>query len=192
MYIKSAEPCREKATTLVEMMVAVGLFSISGMALATIFLFSVKSFAAMTNYANLDRENRSAMDLLTREVRQAQCVTAYSSNSTGNSLTLSNQSGSLVTFSFSSANKELRRAYNGGGYQVLLTNCDLLNFSLFMRPPQSNDTYALYPPAIGTSNWQKTVKVVQLTWKTSRSIPAGPLNSENIQTARIVMRNQQD
>jgi hypothetical protein len=29
-----------------------------------------------------------------------------------------------------------------------------------------------------------------LTWKTSRSLPGGLINSENIQTARIVIRKQ--
>ena len=192
MFIKTGQPSGRRAWTLVEMMTALGVFSISGMALATIFVFSIKSFAAMANYSSLDRENRSAMDLLTREIRQAQCVQNYSSNSAGNSLTLSNQSSGLVTFAFNSSNKQLSRAYNNGTPQILLTNCNLLNFSLFMRPPQSNDTYSLYPPAMDTTNWQRTVKVVQLTWKTSRLIPAGPVNSENIQTARIVLRNQQD
>ena len=48
--------------TLVEMTVAMAVFSISGLALASVFLFSIKSFAAMGNYAVLDQANREAMD----------------------------------------------------------------------------------------------------------------------------------
>jgi hypothetical protein len=48
----------------------------------------------------------------------------------------------------------------------------------------------VFPLASG--NWTQSVKVVQLTWKTSRHVPSGPVNSENIQTARIVIRKQQD
>ncbi len=72
---------RVRGHTLVELIVAMGVFSISGLALASVYLFAIKSFAAMGNYAALDQSNRQAMDLLTREIRQAKQVTAYSTNS---------------------------------------------------------------------------------------------------------------
>src|SRR6516225_9493611 len=87
----------QAAWTMAEMMVATGVFSISGLALATIFLFCVRSFAAMTNYAVLDKANRHAMDILTQEIRQAQKVLSYSSNSTSTSLGILNGSGVNVT-----------------------------------------------------------------------------------------------
>jgi hypothetical protein len=45
---------------------------------------------------------------------------------------------------------------------------------------------------VATNSWQLTGKVLQLTWKTSISQPNGIANSENVQTARIVIRKQQD
>jgi hypothetical protein len=179
------------AWTLVEMMVAVGLFSLSGAALATLYMFSIKSFAAMANYAVLDQENREAMDRITREIRQAKEVRNYVTNSTSSSLTLLNGDNQEVTYTFDARNQRLLRTVLGDS-SIMLTNCSLLHFSLFTRPPPTNGVFEGYPAVIGSANWQKTVKVVQLTWKARRQVPAGPINSENIQTARIVIRKQQD
>jgi type II secretory pathway pseudopilin PulG len=185
--LPSKRQCKQ-GWTLVEIMVAAGLFSLSSLALGTIFLFSLKSFASMANYAMLDRENRAAMDVLTREIRQAKLVTGYVTNASGNSLSIRNGDGQDVTFSFDSANQQFVRTVNGYS-GVLLTNCNLLSFNLFQRTPQGSN-FGMFPITYG--NYTQSVKVVQLTWKTSRLVPAGPVNSENIQTARIVIRKQQD
>src|SRR5262245_59391878 len=114
---------RVDAYTLVEMMVALGLFSISALALATIFMFSIKSFASMANYAELDRENRAAMDIITRDLRQARAVLGYTTNSTGNTLSIIDETGNKVTYSFNFAKQEFRRTSYWTS-QVLLTNCN--------------------------------------------------------------------
>jgi prepilin-type N-terminal cleavage/methylation domain-containing protein len=174
--------------TLVEMMVAVGIFSIAGAALMTIYIYSLKSFASLANYSLLDQENRHAMDLLTKELRQARYIKNYSTNSSGNSLTFRNGDGYDVTYAFSPTKKLMTRQVNNTT-TMILTNCDLLDFHLFQRNPNSN-SYGLFP--VASANWTQTVKVVQLTWKTSRHVANGPINSENVQTARVVIRKQQD
>jgi prepilin-type N-terminal cleavage/methylation domain-containing protein len=190
MFIKHAHtPVR--AWTLVEMMVAVAVFSIAALALASIFLFSVRSYAAMANYAVLDQYNRQAMDQLTYEIRQAQQVTGYSSNATSSSLSIINGSGLNVTYTFDAGHQQVRRTASDGSSKVLLTNCNLLTFGLYMRPP-TNGTFDVYPVNM-TTNWQQMVKVVQLSWKTAMNIcPTTLVNSEDIQTARIVIRKQQN
>lgn len=177
-------PKSKGAWTLVEMSVAVGLFSMSAVVLATLYTFSTRSFAAMANYAVLDQNNRQAMDQLTYEIRQAREVSDYTSNS----ITILNGDGMGVTYRFVPQTKQMVRTDSDGNRKVLLNNCNLLSFNLFQRNP-INGTFDEYPAA--TNNWQQTVKVVQLTWKTSRSLP-GLLNSENVQTARIVIRKQQN
>ncbi len=177
--------------TLVEMMIAVGLFGISATALGTLYMFSIKSFAAMANYAMLDQENREAMDRVTREIRQAKQVVDYVASSTSSSLTLLNGDDQQVTYTFDADKQQLLRIV-AGNPSVMLTNCSLLRFNLFTRPPPTNSVFDGYPVVVGPANWQKTVKVVQLTWKAARRVPAGPVNSENIQTARIVIRKQSD
>ncbi len=182
---------RTAAWTLVELMVSVGVFSIAGLALAIIFMFSLRSYTAMANYAVLDQYNRQAMDQLTYELRQAQAVTGYDSNSTSSSLSILNGSGVPVTYTFDAGNQQVRRVAADGSFKVLLTNCNLLNFGLYMRPP-TNGSFEVYPVPMGT-NWQQMVKVVQLSWKTSMTIsPTMNVNSEDIQTARIVIRKQQN
>jgi len=182
MFIKSAAITR-RGHTLIEMIVAVAVFSVVGLALMSVYLFAMKSFAAMGNYAVLDQANRQAMDLLTREIRQAKQVTAYSTNS----ITIVNGDTLTVTYLFRPQTRQMIRSASDGSYQVLLDDCNLIDFRLFQRNPV-NGSYDIYPAAAG--NWQQTVKVVQLSWRTSRSIFNGLAQSENVQTARIVIRKQ--
>lgn len=169
--------------TLVEVAVALGVFSIVGLALASASMFCIKSFAAMGNYAILDKANREAMDTLTREIRQAKQVTAYSTNS----ITIVNGDTLTVTYMFRPLSKQLVRTASDGSYRVLLNDCSLLDFKLYQRNPVGG-SYDIYPAATG--NWQQTVKVVQLAWKCSRTVLNGLVNSENVQTARVVIRKQ--
>ena len=186
MFIKrSAKPLG--AWTLIEMVMAVGVFAVAGAALSTTFIFSVRSFAALNNYCTLDRANRQAMDKLTSEIRQAKQVTNYTTNGVS-TLTILNGDGVQVTYTFSPTTKQMLRT-DGTSTQVLLTNCNLLNFSLFSRAP-INYSFDSYP--VATNNWQQTVKVVQFTWKTSMTLPNAQVNSENVQTARVVIRKQDD
>src|SRR5262245_20815318 len=130
MYIKaSTRPRFAAAFSLVEVMVATGVFSIAGLALALVFMGSIKSFAAMANYAELDRENRLAMDQITKEIRQAKQVTSYHTNGSGNTFSIRNGADQDVTYSFNADRKELRRTVSGVD-AVMLTNCNLLNFTL--------------------------------------------------------------
>ena len=176
------------AFTLVEMMVSVAVFSIVGLALMTIYVYSIRSFAALTNYSMLDKENRLAMDKMTFEIRQAKQIVNYTTNGSS-SLTILNGNNDTVTYSFDPTLKQMVRQTGSGESQVLLTNCDLLSFSLFKRTPVTN---SLQPYDITTNDWQNSVKVIQLTWKTSCTLPNAQVNRENIQTARVVIRKQQN
>jgi len=168
--------------TLVEILVATGLFSLAGLALGSVYLFSTTSFAALVNYAELDKINRSAMDIMSKEIRQAQAVTA----ATASSLSIINGDGENVSYTFNSYSGKLLRIA-GGTSQTLLSDCKLLAFNLYQRNPVSG-TYDIYPAA--TNNYSQTVKCISLSWKASRKMPSGNDVSENIQTARVVIRKQ--
>jgi hypothetical protein len=189
MYIKRVPKARQ-AWTLVEMMVAAGIFSLCALALMGLYVFSVKSMASMYSYSLLDQNNRQAMDQLTREIRQAKKVLTFNTNSITILTSDTNGfDGPTVTYSFSPSVKRMLRSSSDGTTKVLLDNCNLLSFQLYTRCP-SNGTFGIFPVAM--NNWQQTVKVLQLTWKTSIIQPSSIANSENIQTARIVIRKQQD
>jgi type II secretory pathway pseudopilin PulG len=182
-------PKARRAWTLVEMMVAVGIFSLAGIGLMGLYLFSVKSMASMYNYCLLDQYNRQAMDQLTREIRQATKVLNYTTNSVTILAANDDGSTSTVIYSFSPSTKKMLRTSSDGTSKALLNDCSLLSFQLFTRCP-SNGVFGSFPVAV--NNWSNTVKVLQLTWKTSMSLSSGTVNSENVQTARIVIRKQQD
>ena len=90
-----------------EMMVAVGIFSLVGMALMGTYIFGVKSMASMFSYAMLDAYNRQAMDELTREIRQSKRVLAYTTNSITVLAAKPDGTTSRVTYSFNPTSKKL-------------------------------------------------------------------------------------
>ena len=173
------------------MMTATAIFALCGLALMGLYLFCIKGMASMYNYALLDQYNRQAMDHMTSEIRQATRVLGF----TTNSLTLQTADpegrlGPQVTYQFNAPSQKLIRTSTDGTSQLLLNNCSLIQFSLYTRVP-TNGTYNCYP--VATGSWSNTVKVIQLTWKTAiTNCPSTIGNSENIQTALVVIRKQQD
>jgi hypothetical protein len=183
----SPAPRARQGWTLVEMMVAVGVFSLVGIALMGTYIFSVKSMASMYSYSLLDQYNRQTMDQITREIRQSKNVLAFTTNSI--TILTANDDGTdgpQITYNFSPGTKKLLRSSSEGGSKLLLNNCSLLEFKLFTRCP--SNVFGVFPVAV--NEWSNTVKVLQLTWKTSITQPNNIANSENIQTARIVIRKQ--
>ncbi len=191
MSIKPPFQCR-RAYTLLEMLIATAIFSLSGMALAFLVVFVTRSFQGVTNYAVLDKYNRQAMDSVTAEIRQATKFVNCASNATSRTLTILNGDGSNVTYTFDANRQRLTRRVEGGSTTILLTNCSLLNFNLYLRPPPAGSFDEYHPVDMTQDNWQATVKIVQLTWKTAMQLfPTPTFNSEDVQTARIVIRKQQ-
>src|SRR6266481_9302960 len=173
----------KRGFTLVEMLIATGLFGVASAAVCSIYLFSTRGFASMATYADLDKINRTAMDTLTREIRQARLVSDVQSNS----FSLINGDGVSVTYWFNTGLKQFMRSANDGSSKVLVPNCDLISFSVFQRNNIAG-TWDQYP--VASSNWSEYVKVIQLTWKASQAVPLGPGVSENVQTAKIIIRKQ--
>src|SRR5258707_14206512 len=121
MFISSGRKSK-RGFTLVEMLLATGLFGIASAAVCSIYLFSTRSFAAMATYADLDKINRLAMDTLTKEIRQARLVT----NVETNSFSLINGDGVAVTYWFNSGQKQFVRSATDGSSKVLVTDCSLI------------------------------------------------------------------
>jgi prepilin-type N-terminal cleavage/methylation domain-containing protein len=169
--------------SLVEMIVAIGLFGIVSVAVCTIYLFSTRAFASLANYAELDKINRTAMDTLTKEIRQARLVTDV----TTNSVSIINGAGISVTYRFEASSRRFMRFAADGTSKVLVSDCSLLNFDVYQRNNIAG-TWDQYP--VASHDWSEYVKVIRLTWKAYRPVPGGPGVSENIQTAKIIIRKQ--
>lgn len=181
MFIK--QNSRRVAFSLLEMLVAVGIFSVVGASVGTAYLFGLRSFQGLSNYAKLDKQNRQAMDLITKEIREAYGVLDFKNGSSAY-ITILDGNTNTIKYSFNNSAQTMSRYTNGTLDKVLLQNCSLVKFHLGMRPGKTN-TWGYYQ----TTN-VNDAKVVDLTWKTGIQLRTGLTNSENIQTAQIVIRKQ--
>jgi len=164
---------------LSEMLVTFGITGLLMVAVASLALFSGRSFVALANYVDLDDHNRLAIDQLTRDLRQANRVI----NATTNSLTMQDSDGIDIVYSYDPAERTFKRV-KAGVTSVLLHECERLSFSLGQRNAVEG-SYDVYPAATAA-----TAKVVNVAWLCSRSILGVKENTESVQTARIVIRKQ--
>jgi prepilin-type N-terminal cleavage/methylation domain-containing protein len=176
---KSSRSQRRFGFTLLELMFSLGITGLLMTAVCSFSIFSGRSFAVLFNYVDLDDANRIAVDQITRDVRQANRVTAYAANS----LTLEDSDGMPLSYSYDATARTLTRAKSGVS-RVLLKQCDRLDFSIGQRNAVGG-SYDVYPAATPA-----TCKVVNVSWICSRTILGIRNNTESVQTARIVIRKQ--
>lgn len=179
MFTSLAQPsARSRGFTLVELMVASALGLLASTAILMMWSFTTRSFCAMTNYTDLSLVSRKALDTLSRDIRQAKTVTAY----TTNSITLQDINGNTFRYSYDPSKRTLV-SVRGGVTTTNLTSCDSLQFWIYQRTPKSN-SFECYTPASVTNT-----KLVQVTWSCSRTILAAKVNTETIESAKITLRN---
>jgi hypothetical protein len=169
-----------RAFTLVEILVAT---SISVFVLATMmvaFVVLSRSFNAIGNYADLDRQSRNTLEVMVRDIRQTGGLT----NWTSTSLSFTNLDGNLLSYSYST-NSRLLSYTNGstGESSVLLSNCISLSFSIFQRTP-TNGPICFYSASNAIS-----AKGIMMSFTCLRTNYLGLTDSEFIESASIVMRN---
>jgi hypothetical protein len=179
--------------TLVEVMVGVALSSILLAMASSLWLFGSRSFAAMGNYADMDAKSRNALDLMSRELRQASQVVAFQNTGTTRWLTVTNPSlGTGATYMWTATPRTLVCKQTGQPDQIYLTECDRWDFNLFQRAPQKSGSYVFYPATNISGGYDlSTCKLINMSWKCSRTILGSKMNTESVQTAQIVMRNKQ-
>ena len=183
----------ENAFTLAEMMVGLGVGSLVLAAAASVWLFGSRSFAAIGNYVDLDNKSRSALDLMSRDIREATGVTGFQDKGPTKFLTLTNTlRGTATTYTWSEAAQTLVCQKSREPDQVLLTECDRWDFTLFQRFPQKAGTYVFFPATNTAGGYDLTIcKLINMSWKCSRTILGSKLNTESVQTAQLVLRNKQ-
>jgi Prokaryotic N-terminal methylation motif len=180
--------------SLMEFMVAIGLASIVFAAVMALTLFGTRSSLAIVNYSDLDAKSRYALDLFSREIRQATAVTSISTNGSSQSLTFTNASqGVTVSLNYDTNAHTVTMVKTGQPDFTALTGCDRFDFNLYQRTPLVTATNILYYPATNTSGvlTLSMCKLISLDWKCSRQILAQKVNTESVQAAQIVLRNKQ-
>jgi prepilin-type N-terminal cleavage/methylation domain-containing protein len=181
MCSKFSSPKRRTGFTLVELLVTMGVGSIVMMAIASLSLYTGRSFATMANYVDLDNASRAALDIMTSDIRQATFLDSFATNR----LTFTDYDGGELVFEYNTTAKTLSRI-KGDVTKVLLRECDELVFRMYQRNfiPGSYDL-------VSTTN-SALCKAVDVSWTCSRRILGSRLNTESVQTARVVIRKQQD
>jgi len=167
--------------TLSELLVTIGVGSIVFVAIASLSLYTGRSFASLGNYAELDNNSRNALDVLTRDLRQVNFLDSFTSTT----LVLEDSDKKTLMFIYE-PNKRIFYRVKEGVTNLLLTGCDELIFKTYQRNPIPG-SYDLVP----TTN-AVNCKAIDVSWVCSRRVLNGLINTESIQTARIVIRKQQD
>lgn len=168
---------RTAGMTLIEMVVASGVGTLILTAVALLSMFGARSFAAMGNYGDLDRKSRNALDTLSKEVRQSRALISFSPTK----LVFQDNDTNSLTYTYSPSARTLTRI-KGTERVVLLSGCDYLNFDISQRNPSNQFTF--WP----TTN-VSMAKLIDVSWKCSRTILGAAVNTESVQTAKIVIRN---
>ena len=179
-FTESRRAQRSAAATLIEYIISIGVGSIALAAIVSFSIYTGRSFAGIMNYVELEGQSRAALDGMIKDIRQTGLLTGFTSNK----LTFQDYDTKPLVYEFSPSGRTLTRTKDGAS-KTLLTGCDSLSFSIFQRNT-TNGTYDQYPTSLQASN----CKVVQVTWTCSRIITGTKLNTETVQTAKIVIRNQ--
>ena len=164
--------------TLTEMMVAVGVGSLVLMGIGTIFTTSSMSFAAMGNYITMDHASRSAMDQMTRDIRQSKNLISYSTNQLVFDY---DGAGTKLVYNWDPSSQQLTEWQTGGQTNVLLSHCVALTFSMFNNTPLPGGTFA-------STTTVSAGKSFVVAWKCSQTILGRTVSSEDMQQALIVTR----
>ena len=162
----------DRGMTLTEMMVAIAVGSLVLMFMSVVFAGSARCFVATGNYVSMNCGSRNALDKMTREIRRAGNLTAY----TTNRLQFTTLASTLV-YQWDANSHQLTEWQTGSQTNILLTGCDELAFSMYKGS---------LTPAANVSE----AKAIGVTWKCSRTILGKKMNTEDEQQALIVMRNK--
>jgi Tfp pilus assembly protein FimT len=182
---------RQRAMTLVEVMVASGIGSIVIAIVAVLMVFAARSFAALANYQALDQDSSTAADLMSKEIRAATSVTSFQNTGDTRWIVLANTNASpayTVRYEWTGANQTLTaKRSDQPDTDVLLRGCERWDFTFQQRTPLPGPQFGF---STNMAN-QAECKLVTMTWKCSRTLNGTRLfNTETVQTAQIVLRNQ--
>jgi hypothetical protein len=184
---------RRGGFTLVEFIVATSISMILMTVVCLLTINGARTFLALGNYSQLDSQSRNALDRISQELRQSTALLAFTTNANSKSLTLTNtDQGKSLILTWTGDTRTLSFSGTGQRAQNLLTECDRWDFALYNRAPNVTPTnITFYPATNGAGVLDPTrCKLVNMSWKCSRTIMGSKLNTESVQTAQIVLRNK--
>ncbi|MGV3773653.1 MAG: PilW family protein [Verrucomicrobiales bacterium] len=172
---------REAGASLVELLVSLAVGSVVLAAIGSLMFYTGRSFSSLANYVDLDNYSRTALDTMSREIRQTRRLVSGSETA----LEFEDFDGKKLAYIYDATARTLVREHNGvRDPNALLKECNYLKFTLYQRNPVAG-SYDQYPTADAA-----TCKLVQLRWVCSRDLVHARWNTESVQSAKIVIRNQ--
>lgn len=167
--------------TLVESLIASAIGALILGGITTTYIFSLKSFRAISNYAEIHADGRLAVDYFSRDVRAVNSITSFNaSNLVATIPTAFSSSGAVIsnkTVTYSMSKGALYRTDSSTGKtSMLATNIYQLTFSLFDKVGNSTTL---------TGNAKGIQVDIQL-----RKIVISKIQSEDYLSARLDMRNK--
>jgi Tfp pilus assembly protein PilE len=181
----------QRGMTLVELMVGFGI-GLTVLAMVTVLtVFAVRSFAALANYQALDQASALAADLMGQEVRKATSVVSFQNAGTNKWIVFANTNASPVyTIRYEWTEEDgllTAKRSDQADPEVLLRDCDRWDFTFFQRTPLPSPSFGF---STNMAN-QAECKLVSMMWECSRTLGGTELlNTETVQTAQFVIRNQ--
>jgi prepilin-type N-terminal cleavage/methylation domain-containing protein len=183
--IRSRKP--KHGFTLVEMMVAMALSSMLMAVVGLLSVYSARTFAAMENYTDLDVHSRNALDVIGQELRQATAVVDSQTVTSVRYVSLTNANAGIgLKVIWSVPEHTLVFQKTGQPSRTCLTGCDRWDFGLYNKAPNLSSTNISFNTATNLAD----AKVINMSWKCSRTILGNKINTESVQTAQIVLRNK--
>jgi Tfp pilus assembly protein PilW len=170
--------------TLTETMVALGVGMIVLVFVMFLFVSGLSNFQGLGNYAELSNQSRLTLDKMSQDIRECTQIVSCQNSGPVETLSLTNAfDNTQVTYTWNSTNNVLTCDKTGQATQTYLTGCDSWTFSLYQRTPQNNWTFYT------TTNLAQC-KLINMSWKCSRMILGKKINTENMVTAQLVLRNK--
>ena len=180
MFIKPSISGRQSAFTMAEFVVAMGVGLILMSALVSFMMYTGFSLAGVVNYVDLESQSQQTLDRMVEDVRQGSKLTDYETNK----VIFVDAATNVISYIYDPSARVLTRKVNGE-VRTLLEECDGLNFSIYQRSPVSTNIYDLVPTTLASTN----CKAIQVRWNCSRTILGSKLNTETVQSTKIVLRN---
>lgn len=186
-------PHSPQGFTVAELMVAVAISTIAFAIVGALSLYALRSFTAMSNYADLDSKSNLALDRFSYDLRKCTGLLAYDKNAANRFFLFTNRNEMIsVRVAWDQAARVLVTTkmdiYEGAPRTQVFTNlteCEFWDYQLFQQTPVYNKTNEFVAFGPGAR-----CKLINMTWKCSRTmLKSQKWNTESVQTAKIVLRN---
>lgn len=189
----NSKESKRHAFTLVEMMVAVLIFSIALTSILSTFIVFAKSAVSVGGYAEMSSESRKALELFSRDIRSADALTVINAK-IANSLVYTDSGITLsypayygertVSYGYSSGSFTRTEVYDGTTTtEKLLSGVSQLKIKFYQTP--GNNFSAVSGPLASVDIWTKSVQLDAELLRNVVSID----NTDYIISARFMMRN---